>query len=54
MAKSKIETMLDKVRQAMADCDASEKDVMKAMVVESEGWKMRLEEIEQEEEGGGG
>lgn len=51
--KSKIEIMLDKIRAAMAECDLPEKEVYEALCSEAEGWQMRLEEIEAEEDDNG-
>lgn len=44
--KDAIEAMLEKIRDAVAACKASEVDILDALVSEAEGWKMRLEEME--------
>jgi hypothetical protein len=41
--------MIEQVRAIIARCDASEKDAYEALLEEAEGWKMRLEELEDEE-----
>ena len=43
--------MLNEIRKIIGRCDASEHAVMEALVDESECWRMRLEELEDEEEG---
>jgi len=50
MPESAIDRMLDKVRKALYECareGVSEKDCYEALTSESEGWKMRLQELEQ-------
>ena len=47
---SDIKTMLEEIRQAMARCTAPEKAVFEALTAEAEGWNMRLEELEDEED----
>ena len=42
--------MLEKIRDIIAQCDVPEEDVYSALVGESFGWRMRLEELEHEEE----
>lgn len=46
-----IEQTLDKIRDAISQCDASEKDLFEALDCEAEGWRMRLQELEDEDEG---
>jgi hypothetical protein len=51
-----IKKMLDKIRKAIAETAtemAGEKEVLEELVCEAEGWKMRLDEIEAEEEDAG-
>jgi hypothetical protein len=47
-----VEQVLQQVRDAISESDRSisEKDLYEALVAEAEGWKMRLEELEAEEE----
>ena len=51
MARPEIKKMLDKIRQAVGETSqaCSEKEVLEELVVEADGWNMRLEEIEAEE-----
>lgn len=48
MAKAKrpqpgsTDFMLEEIRSAMARCRATEKETYEALVVEAEGWRMRL------------
>ena len=44
-----IELMLEEVRSAISRCTAYEKSVYEAMCSEADGWKMRLEELESED-----
>lgn len=46
-----IKEMIDAIREVVSNTDRSipESDVLTALVAEAEGWKMRLEEIEDEE-----
>lgn len=50
MRNKAIDAMLEAIRQAVSRCTASERDTFEALVVEAEGWKMRLEELEAEDE----
>ncbi len=47
-----IQEMLKEINRIIAKCEASEKDTYEALVAESEGWSMRLDEIEEEENEG--
>lgn len=47
--KKQIKEMLEKVRKAISECKAPEKDMYEELVAEAEGWNMRLQEIEEEE-----
>jgi hypothetical protein len=42
--------MISELRTLISKCDDDEKSVYEALVVEAEGWKMRLEELEEEDE----
>lgn len=42
--------VIDAIRKIMAKHDGSEKEFCEALVDESEGWRMRLEELEEEED----
>jgi hypothetical protein len=48
--KSEIDILLDKIRKAMAECNAPELEMLEALVSEADGWEMRLEELEEEED----
>ena len=45
-----IAIMLEQIREAIATTEVPEKMVFEALVDESEGWRMRLEELEAEED----
>lgn len=45
-----IDRMLKEIRRVISQCNAAEKDVYTALVEESEGWRCRLEELEEEDE----
>jgi hypothetical protein len=45
-----IKRMLDEFRASIRRCSASERAVYEALVEEAEGWKMRLDELEEEDE----
>lgn len=42
------ECMIDKIRKAMSECTVDEYECYEALVDESEGWRMRLRELEEE------
>lgn len=44
-----IKQMLEEIRKIIGQCKADEKSTMEALVDEAEGWKMRLQELEDEE-----
>lgn len=44
-----VTEMLDKIRKIVSETDGDEKDVMEALVVEAEGWRLRLQELEGDE-----
>lgn len=48
--KVTVNTMIKENRRIIAECDASEEEVYEALVDESEGWRMRLEELEDDDE----
>lgn len=48
--KSETDKMLDSIRQAIGDCKASERETYEALCSESDGWEMRLSELEAEDE----
>ena len=41
--------LLEKIRDLMAECTDSEQVMFSALVTESDGWRMRLDEIEDED-----
>jgi hypothetical protein len=41
--------VVNEVRRIISKHDGSEGDLLEALMTESEGWKMRLEELEEEE-----
>lgn len=44
-----IKDTIDEVRNAVARCnEGSEAELLELLLAEAEGWKMRLEEIEEE------
>jgi hypothetical protein len=47
-----VEKVIDQLRKAMAKCNAPEKALYEALVEESEWWKIRLKELEAEDEDG--
>lgn len=48
--KATIQRMLDNMRSAIGQCPESDKEVLEAILDEAEGWKMRLEELDDEVE----
>ncbi len=46
--KTSLASTIDAVRTAIGDCDlsVSEADLYKKLLTEAEGWRMRLEELE--------
>lgn len=48
--RSEIDTMIEDIRRAISRCGEPEKMVYEALMSEAEGWKMRLEELEAEEQ----
>ena len=50
MSDGSIEAMLKAIRQAIGKCTASEREMLEELQCESEGWRMRLEELDEEEE----
>lgn len=47
---NETQRMIEKIRTAMAQCNASEREVYEALCDEATGWQMRLEELEDEDE----
>jgi hypothetical protein len=45
-----ISEMLTQIRRAIQRCDANERELYEALVAEAEGWRMRLEELDEEDE----
>jgi hypothetical protein len=43
--------MLDQIRSIISKCDASEKETYEELVSEAEGWKERLQELEEDDDG---
>ena len=43
--------MIQQIRDVIARCDATEYDVYHALCNEASGWAMRLEELEDDDEG---
>ena len=50
MRSAAIKKMLDEIRQAIGRCNEPERVVMEELMGEAEGWKMRLEELDEEAE----
>lgn len=50
MVKGTTEEMLSRIRDAIRQCHCDECAVYAALVEEAESWKMRLEELEEEED----
>ena len=48
---SEIKQMLDEIRKAISRCRGpSEREVYEELMAEAEGWRMRLEELDNEED----
>jgi hypothetical protein len=45
-----VKWMIDTIRVAISKCTASERDCFEALMGESDGWQIRLEELDIEEE----
>lgn len=41
--------MIDEIRKIVGRCTASEAACLEALLEEAEGWRMRLEELDEEE-----
>jgi hypothetical protein len=50
MRSEAIKKMLNEIRQAIGRCNEPEREVMEELMGEAEGWKMRLEELDEEED----
>lgn len=50
MSEGPIAKMLNEIRRSISRCTATERDTYEALVEEAEGWKMRLEELEEDGE----
>jgi hypothetical protein len=42
--------MLDEIRQAVGRCNEPEKEVLEELISEADGWQMRLDELNEEDE----
>lgn len=42
--------MIDSIRATISQCDASEREVFEALMSESEGWEMRLQELDDDDD----
>jgi hypothetical protein len=45
-----IREALNEIRRIMSRCNASEKELYEALCEEAEGWQMRLQELQEEDE----
>ena len=45
-----IPEMLKQIRQIIAKCDASEREIYEELDAEAEGWRMRLDELDDDED----
>jgi len=43
-----VRTMIERIREIIAKSDGTEKETYEALMEEADGWKMRLEELEDE------
>lgn len=50
-AKQTAKQILEQVREIVSQSTCDEKELYEELMAEAEGWKMRLEELEEDDEG---